>query len=137
MHIPFEGGCHCGAVRYSCTAMPQAVLLCHCRDCQRTTGGPFATVAVVPLPALDVVGAVQSYVVTAESGRTVTRQFCPQCGSPLFERAEGYPDIVLFKVGSADDPSWIEPTQHVWTCRALPWPKLVDTLPRYPRNPPL
>lgn len=137
MPVPFEGGCHCGAVRYRCAAAPHAVLLCHCRDCQRTTGGPFATVAVVPVAALEFTGTVRSYVVTAQSGRTVTREFCPQCGSPLFERAEGYPDIVLIKAGSADDPSWIEPTLHVWTCSALPWPKLADTLERHPRNPPL
>lgn len=138
MPVPFEGGCHCEAVRYRCTAEPQTVLICHCRDCQRTMGGSFATVAIVPVTALDVtVGATQSYVVTAQSGLTVTREFCPKCGSPLFERGEGYPDIVFIKAGSADDPSWIKPTLHVWTSSALPWPSLHDTLPRHPGNPPL
>src|SRR5439155_7686682 len=37
-----EGGCACGAVRYRLTAEPLIVHACHCRDCQRLSGGAFA-----------------------------------------------------------------------------------------------
>src|SRR5260370_9701527 len=37
-----EGGCACGAMRYRLTAPPLIVNACHCRDCQRLTGGAFA-----------------------------------------------------------------------------------------------
>jgi len=36
-----EGGCACGATRYKLTASPLIVHACHCRDCQRLTGGAF------------------------------------------------------------------------------------------------
>jgi hypothetical protein len=36
-----EGGCACRAVRYRLTESPLIVHACHCRDCQRLTGGPF------------------------------------------------------------------------------------------------
>lgn len=138
MAVPFEGGCHCGKVRYRSDAAPLEVLLCHCRDCQKTTGGPFASVAILPVDALHVRGTIRAYTVTAESGFEVSREFCPECGSPLFERAEGYPDIVLIKVGSVDDPSWIKPTMNVWTRSALPWAHRDDDgLPSYPENAPL
>ena len=36
-----EGGCACRTIRYTLTASPLIVHACHCRDCQRLTGGPF------------------------------------------------------------------------------------------------
>jgi hypothetical protein len=36
------GGCMCGAVRYECTATPMFMGNCHCRDCQRASGGTYA-----------------------------------------------------------------------------------------------
>jgi hypothetical protein len=37
-----EGGCACGTTRYKLTAAPLIVHACHCRDCQRLSGGAFA-----------------------------------------------------------------------------------------------
>ena len=39
--MDLEGGCACRTVRYKLTASPLIVHACHCRDCQRLTGGPF------------------------------------------------------------------------------------------------
>jgi len=33
-----EGGCFCGAVRYSVSGPPFAAEYCHCRMCQKSTG---------------------------------------------------------------------------------------------------
>ena len=35
------GGCQCGAVRYRLMAEPTGVNICHCRMCQKASGGPF------------------------------------------------------------------------------------------------
>ena len=48
MKIPFTGGCVCGAIRYECTAEPIMTFKCHCRDCQRVTGGGFVAGLLVP-----------------------------------------------------------------------------------------
>ena len=37
--FPVEGGCQCGAVRYRLKASPLTVYNCHCKDCQRFSGG--------------------------------------------------------------------------------------------------
>ena len=42
------GGCQCGAVRYALYAEPD-VGICHCRMCQKATGGLFLASAGVPL----------------------------------------------------------------------------------------
>ncbi|RYE59425.1 MAG: aldehyde-activating protein, partial [Rhizobiaceae bacterium] len=38
MHEPFTGGCTCGAVRYTVTGEPVAMVDCQCRQCQRESG---------------------------------------------------------------------------------------------------
>ena len=38
----YEGGCHCGAVRYAFGEAPEFTFYCHCNDCQKTTGSPFS-----------------------------------------------------------------------------------------------
>ena len=50
---PFSGGCACGEIRYECTAEPMMMLNCHCRDCQRSSGGPFSSFVVVPTAAFE------------------------------------------------------------------------------------
>jgi hypothetical protein len=42
------GGCQCGAVRYEMYVAPQNSHVCHCRMCQRATGGVFAALAGAP-----------------------------------------------------------------------------------------
>jgi hypothetical protein len=54
MTIPCSGGCACGAIRYESTAEPALMLHCHCRDCQRSSGGPFSSFVIVPKEAFKV-----------------------------------------------------------------------------------
>ena len=66
--LPITGGCACGAVRYVVNAEPVLMLNCHCRDCQRATGGAYAPVVVVPRTAVQITGELRYYKVTGESG---------------------------------------------------------------------
>jgi hypothetical protein len=43
MTVSFSGGCACGSIRYVCARAPVAMLNCHCRDCQRSSGAPLFT----------------------------------------------------------------------------------------------
>ncbi|MHC4152933.1 MAG: GFA family protein, partial [Planctomycetota bacterium] len=70
----------------------------------------------------------------ADSGRKITRQFCPECGSPLFTRAEVCPDLVFIKAGSLDEPELIEPSYQTWTEREVPWAHINPALPAYPKG---
>jgi hypothetical protein len=66
MTAPLTGGCTCGAVRYECTAEPVMAFNCHCRDCQRATGGAYVPAVVVPRNALRVTGEVKYFAYAGE-----------------------------------------------------------------------
>lgn len=137
METMLRGGCMCGAVRYECTGDPGNASYCHCDDCKRATGGPYTVGVVVRKTDLRLLsGQVKGYTTLADSGRKITREFCPNCGSPLFTRAKKCPDLVFLKAGSLDEPERVKPTCQIWTKRAVPWAHIDQTLPTFPESRP-
>ena len=119
MPIPFEGGCHCGAVRYVCSEEPTTVVNCHCGDCQQIAGSAFITGVLVPEGSVTVNGELKSYKVKADSGNGVTRNFCPICGTRIIVELDG--GVVGVSYTTLDDSSWLEPAIEFYTSKAQPW----------------
>jgi hypothetical protein len=86
MATQFIGGCLCGRIRYECSADPLFMGNCHCRDCQKSSGGAYEPEIGLPAAALKITGPVKYYDTKAESGNTLSRGFCSECGASLFER---------------------------------------------------
>ena len=138
MKSPVQGGCACGEIRYECQGESVFVINCHCRDCQRASGGAMATTVFFPRDNFKLLrGTSKSCVFTADSGNLIARHFCGTCGSPLFTDAKGYPDIWGVKIASLDDPSLVAPGMHIWTDSAQPWDHFNDQLPSFPKAPPV
>ena len=90
------------------------------------------------MAALRVVsGRVKGYTTTGDSGNTITREFCPECGSPLFTKAQAYPNLIWIKAGSLDEPELIKPSKQIWTQCALPWAYINEDLPSFPKGAPV
>lgn len=81
----FAGGCQCGATRYHVAAGRAFASICHCRMCQRASGGPFA--ALLEVDAARVTWDTPPGVFA--SSDLAERGFCPACGTPLFYRVKG------------------------------------------------
>lgn len=114
-----KGGCSCGSIRYECSEPPLAMFNCHCRDCQRASGGTFVTVAVFHEHALHIQEGRPTYHrVFGEAGRWTDRGFCAECGTPLFAKGEVGPGYVTIKPGSLDDASWFKPSLDTWASSA-------------------
>jgi hypothetical protein len=132
-----DGSCLCGKVTYSCAVEPVAQAVCHCRDCQRQTGTSFSIIVGVPRDALQIDGDLASYTTVGEdTGKEVSRRFCPECGSPVMSVGEAWPEVAFIKAGTLHDTSWLEPQLHVWTDSAQPWVPLESLeAPKTPRGP--
>ena len=135
MSNSFTGGCMCGAVRYECSAEPLRTANCHCRDCQKASGGAFVSALAVPKSALKIAGEVKYYEVKADSGNMVSRGFCPNCGARLFGKPQGAPDVAVIMAGSLDDPSWFRPAMDLYTASAQPWDYMRSDLPKFTKMP--
>lgn len=117
------GGCLCGAVRYVVAWPPKAMVVCHCRDCQKQAGSAFSVVGVARRDAIRVTGEPAMFAHPGSSGQTVERRFCRDCGSPVMTdtaaaRAQG---IVFFKAGTLDETADLAPTVHYWMDSAQGW----------------
>lgn len=135
MSSKYTGGCRCGSVRYEIDAEPQHAAICHCRDCQYSSGSAFSAIAYFPAAAMKSQGETRGYVVKGTAGLSIERHFCTTCGSPVFSKALELPDLLLVKLSSLDDPNAITPTVHFWTDSMLKWLHIADDLPRLPGNP--
>jgi hypothetical protein len=130
----FAGGCACGRIRYECSEQPIGQLICHCRDCQRASGSAFAAMLVVPSDRIKFSGSELKYhSVRADSGRTIRRGFCSECGSPVSVRFA--PRVEFLQAASLDDPSKFRPSCEVWVSRAYPWHSLHAATQKFEQSP--
>ena len=118
----YTGSCLCEAVKYRVEGEPLRTAQCHCDDCRRATGSTFATNVFFNLESLTVIqGSTKSFEHTADSGNTMTKEFCSICGTQLFGYSSGRPGIKSIKIGTIDDIGNIRPEVEVFTSKALPF----------------
>src|SRR5262249_20164395 len=115
---------------------PIVQLICHCRDCQRASGSAFSALLAVPSDRLKFRGNELKYhAVKADSGRTIQRRFCSECGSPVsFHRPET-PAVEFLQAASLDDPSTFHPSCEVWVASADAWHPLGAGTQKFDQSP--
>jgi hypothetical protein len=133
----FEGGCACGAVRYSTDADPIMSGHCQCRKCQQLSGTGHASFAAFPAPAVKVKGDVKFWSYKADSGNQASRGHCPTCGSMVLGKTSGFPDMIAVQLASLDNPSKITPQMVFYHAKAQPWDHVDSKLQSFPGMPPM
>jgi len=124
--VSFSGGCQCGAVRFRVDGDLGEASICHCRMCQKATGGLFGP--YVGAPALVWTRGERK---RFQSSNKVWRGFCEACGTPLtFEYGES---SVALAIGALDDPAAAQPSEQLGSPSKLPW---VDGLAHLPTHEP-
>src|SRR5262245_65909262 len=76
--FPVEGGCHCGAVRYTLIAPALSVQHCHCSRCRKVYGHLVAAGAVIRQSQIKIRG--ESNLTTYRSSPSFADKFCKTCG---------------------------------------------------------
>lgn len=107
-----EGGCLCGAARYQIDLTGQETGNCHCRDCQKQSGAPFATVTTVKIGQLNWITEPDGKV---SISKLAVRRFCSQCGTPLQWCGVDYTDTANINTATLDDVAGLDIVYEIYT----------------------
>jgi len=128
-----RGGCACGAVRYRLRAAPMFVQCCHCRDCQRQTGGPFVVNGQIETDQIVLEGAApQPVSMPTDSGRAHDVYRCADCQTAVWSDYGRRPALRFLRICTLDDPAACPPDAHIFTRTRLPWVTLPEATPAFP-----
>ena len=130
--VDLSSTCACGAVTMSVKGTILSMIMCACDDCQRATGTGHATIAIASRDSVTIAGEVKSFAVTADSGATLTRHFCPTCGTPLYGVSSRREDRINLPVGFfRGQNDWFAPNQVIFDRTSRGWDLFPEHLPRH------
>ncbi|AGI24136.1 GFA family protein [Pseudomonas sp. MT3] len=124
------GGCLCGAVRYTISGELAPIQVCHCGQCRKAQGGPFATNIPVADDAFRLLAGAEA-LVHFRSSEDKRRVFCGHCGSPIYSARDSRPEVLRVRAGSLDEPLRTAPEGHYYIESRAAWWPLDDALPRH------
>ena len=78
-------------------------------------------------------GTAKSFARPANSGATLTRSFCPECGTPLVARSSRAPDLLILPVGLFGEAAadWYLPNQLIFARSHRDWDLIDPSLPQH------
>jgi hypothetical protein len=123
-----QGGCRCGAVRYT---VPDAFLYaanCHCSQCRAATGSAYKPFAGIERPKLAITHGADHLAIFGEPDANDTR--CGLCGCFLYSMVRDG-EYLHVAMGSLRDDPTIRPTHHIFVGSKAPWEQILDDLPQY------
>jgi len=129
------GACLCGGVAFDIEGELAPVQVCHCAQCRKAQGGPFATnipVAAGRFRLLRGAPLLAAY----ESSPGKQRVFCSRCGSPVYSRRASMPGVLRVRAGLLDGDPPLRLAWHAHTASRCAWWPIADDLPQHPHAAP-
>ena len=126
---PVQGGCLCGAVRFTVTLPTLFCGHCHCSMCRRNHSAAYVTWFAIPRSQLCIDSGADLLTRYASSSHG-SRSFCSRCGSSLFCVSTHLPDIVDIPLASMDGAIDRLPESHIYFDDRASWTIVGDQLPR-------
>ena len=131
----FTGSCHCREISYTFSGEPLRQVNCHCKNCQKTSGGPYLANIFVSEDNLLIKGSPKVYQHLADSGNQMTKKFCGNCGAQMFSLGSGRPGIVSIRGGTIDNLEIIQPTLNIFVSSKIPSTPLDESLSTFEKMP--
>jgi hypothetical protein len=131
------GGCLCGAVRFAIERPLLSASWCHCRRCQRRSGGAASVQGRLEPGSLRLLQGAE-LVATYWPADGYGKAFCSSCGSQLWSVNPETRAPSGVRLGVIDGDPGVRPSYHQFVAYAAPWQPLPDDgLPRYPERRPV
>ena len=132
--MKIHGSCSCGFITFEAEADPGKVSICHCTDCQSSSGTAFRTNVPVPGNTFKMLSGTPTIYIktTAESGNPREQAFCPRCGSSVYSTTlgDGPKPTYMVRVGVLRERDQLVPKVQNWTRSARPWVTDIGALRR-------
>jgi hypothetical protein len=125
----------CGATSFTLSEAPVATRACWCRDCQYLCSGNASLSIFFRKRSLSVSGKTAEFISHAASGNLIRRQFCPNCGTPLFSEDLSEQEFLVVRLGALDDRDVGAPQSTIWTASAPSWVSLDHGQALHPGQP--
>ena len=136
MIAKLSGSCLCGSIRYTIDVPVTELRACHCVHCQKTSGAGGSVNAVIPSSAFAIThGTPKRYDALADSGRTLYRFFCGNCGSPIYSQRAAMPETVVVRAGTMDNAPEMKIAASIWTKSKPSWALIDPSSKQLPGQP--
>lgn len=129
-----RGSCLCGGVRYEYEGEFKVFVYCHCSQCRKAQGSAFGSNAPVEAAKFRLLQG-RDLLKAYESSPGKERVFCGVCGSPLYSRLRGKPELLRLRMGSLDTPPGFKPQAHIFAADKAVWHDITDDLPQHAQRP--
>ena len=113
--------CACGAVEAAASGEPYAIVMCHCRACQKRSGSPYGLGVYFQRAQVDVTGETKVHRRQGDSGAGLQNYFCPECGTTVYWLTELHPDGIAIAHGLFEDGTLAAPERSVWEITRHAW----------------
>jgi hypothetical protein len=113
-------------VRYALYVAPENAHVCHCRMCQRATGGLFAALAGAPKVAFAWTKGTPTFYASSNLAK---RGFCSACGTPLSFSYNREDARFYVTIGSLDEPSAAPIVMQYGVESLIPWVRFCEDVP--------
>ncbi|WP_022978069.1 GFA family protein [Nevskia ramosa] len=123
------GSCLCGGIRFRIDAVLAPIQVCHCSQCRKAQGGPFATNTPVSEAAFQLLAGAE-LLTSFESSPGKQRFFCRRCGSPIYSSKASLPGVLRIRAGLLDEPLSVAIAAHFHTGSKAGWWPITDELPQ-------
>jgi len=114
-----QGSCLCGRVKYEIHGELGPIGLCHCSRCRKANGSAFLAAAQIKPDEFKLICGV----------------FCIHCGSPLYSRRPGPPEIVRLRIGTLDTPLQSKVQSQIFFADKASWFEFEDAAPKFAQRP--
>lgn len=120
----FDGGCHCGAIRFRAAGPLRQILICHCSDCLRITGTSWGATAVHQDNFVYLTDHRPRWY---QSSQSAERGFCDRCGSQMLYRRHDAP-LISIAPGALDDSDMLTVSGQIFASSHPAWGPLCSGL---------
>jgi len=125
-----KGSCLCSSVKFEYQGELGKIAMCHCQQCRKAQGSPFACNMPVESSGFNIVQG-KALITEYESSPGKKRAFCSKCGSPIYSRRDELPDNVRLRMGTFDTPIDEKPAYHIYATSKAEWWEILDSCHQY------